>query len=571
MIRILKFFLYLYINCIVANPFINNENEIFIFNADIKNNKIYLNVSAKPYHYLYKKAFKFESDNSKIILEQAMFPQPVLIDGETVAFTGNFNIIIPFKIQQNNLDSFNLEINYQGCLKDTLCYPPSKTSILLKLPNQIVKIKNKVTVFNDKDKAITLLSNAKTWPIIIGFFIFGLLLSFSPCMLPMLPIIFGIIVGSNSPNTTKHSAFLLALSYVLSMATTYMLVGVLVTTASLNLIAILQTPIINIIISGLFILFAIASFGCLAIKLPDFFLQRLNSLQQNLTGGKYINVIFMGVLSTLVVSPCLTAPLAGALTYLSSTGNILLGGFALFIMGFAMGIPILIFCTSASHFLPKAGPWMQEINIFFGVIFMSFALYFLARVLPETIILVLLGILLLSYALYLFMAKKSANFYKLWLIKKTCGFILGIAALILLNYAGFNAYNLSNTLNKNGFILIKDVSALKSNLANSKKITILDIYADWCSSCKKIEKYVFNNPKFKQKLATFNLLKIDITNYNKQKQQLMQDLTVFNAPTIIFYDVTGKEIKELRITSAVNQQKFQQIISKLESINCAKM
>lgn len=577
--------------------------EAFTVNAFIKNeNEIQIIISAIPNTYIYQNSFKFTSNNSNIELHQDYIQYPdskVITDehyGKTKVFSDNFEIIIPY--QSDKKQDFQFTIEYQGCLKDVLCYPPNEENFLLTALASTGDINPKlvpmpsstaITSINEQNQAVELLNNAKILSIIGGFFLFGLLLSLTPCVLPMVPIISGIIAG-HKHNITKLHAFMLSFIYVLSMAITYMLAGILVASAGVNLTSSLQQPVIIIAISTIFVFLAIASFGYIELKLPDFITQKLSNAQSHQKGGTYIGVAIMGILSALVISPCATAPLSGALLYISSTGNALLGGLALFSMGFAMGVPILLFGTSAGHFLPKAGPWMKEVNIFFGVVFIGMAIFLLSRIITGPLNLILWAFLLLFYAVHLGLLEPAQHGWQR--IQKGFALIIAIYGSFLLAGATQNQTDIfhpfgnlkdnsqsliaNSSNNSTGqssniieFTKVKNISELKNELSLAKKnqqITILDFYADWCSSCRTIEKNVLTNPKVSTILNKFNRLKVDLTHYSDQDKKIMNELSVFNPPTFIFYDQNGNEIKNSRIIGEIDVQSFYEVINKLMAI-----
>ncbi|MBP9722511.1 MAG: protein-disulfide reductase DsbD [Gammaproteobacteria bacterium] len=575
------------------HPTVDQAFTISVFN---KNNKIQILVNSLPNTYIYQNSLKFTTDNKKIILDNPVYPpSEMIVDdhyGKTNIFKDNFEIIIPYQIKNHNNNQFSLTMDFQGCLKDVLCYPPkqlsfnlqlsSTPSTLIPLPEQpIVKpeIAN-IAALSDQKQAVDLLNTTKVFSIISGFIIFGLLLSLTPCVLPMLPILSGIIAG-HKHNTNKKHAFILSFVYVFSMALTYMLAGILVAASGINLISNLQHPVVIILVCLLFLFLAVASFGIIELKLPDFIAQKLTKTEQTQKGGTYTGVAIMGVISALIISPCATAPLAGALLYISSTGNIWLGAIALFSMGFAMGIPLLLFGTTAGHWLPKAGPWMKEINIFFGVVFIGLAIYIITSLIYGPMTLILWGLLLIFYAVHLGLLEPADHGWQR--IKKGMALVSAIYGGFLLAGAlqhnsdvwhpfGEKVYldscngmanitnNNPNNFNKNtkpnelSFIKINTIQELTKNLVQAKtssKFTVLTFYADWCVSCRKIEQNVFSDPKVKTILENFQRLQVDLTRYNTADKKIMTELSVFNPPTLIFYDRNGQEIANSRVTSEI--------------------
>lgn len=605
-------------------------DQAFIIDAFIKKNQIQILVSALPHTYIYQPSIRFSTDNKNIILGSAKYPAGEMIDdehyGHTKIFKDNFEILIPY--QASNSQAFQLTMDFQGCLKDVLCYPPkqltfdlnieapstvsdsvvssTKTSVLLPMPEQPALVpltKNtkdsentntdvsgsgNIDAVQTQNQAVNILKNSEILGVVSGFIIFGLLLSLTPCVLPMLPILSGIIVG-HKHNMTKRHAFMLSFVYVLSMALTYMLAGILVASVGVNLISSLQHPVVLVIVCVLFLFLACASFGLFELKVPNFITQKLNKANHSRKGGTYLGVALLGIIAALIISPCATAPLAGALLYISSTGNIWLGGLALFSMGFAMGIPILLFGTSAGHWLPKAGPWMKEINIFFGIVFIGLAIYILSRLLEGPMILILWGLLLIFYAVHLGVLEPATHGWQR--IKKGLALVFAIYGGFLLAGAAQNnsdiwhpfgqnqnlaidsctgipnistGYTRKNNPNELSFTKIKTIPELTKNLLQAKteqKFTVLTFYADWCVSCRNIEEKVFTDPKIKNILKNFTRLQVDLTKYNSDDKKIMSELTVFNPPTLIFYDQNGREIANSRVTSEINVPNLYQLIS----------
>ena len=572
-------------------------DEAFKIDAFIKNNnEIQLLFSAIDNTYIYQQSFSFNTDNKNISLYTPQYPEAKTITDEhyglTKVFSGNFQVSIPY--QSDKEQDFEFILEYQGCLKDVLCYPPKTKKFFLtalastgdSLPTaQPITTPKPVQAIKEQQEAFNLLKNASVFYIIGGFFLFGLLLSLTPCVLPMLPILSGIIAG-HKHDTSKTHAFILSLVYVLSMAFTYMAAGVLVASLGVDLSSSLQHPAVIISISLLFIFLAIASFGYVELKLPNFVTQKLAQAQQNQKGGTYMGVAIMGVLSALVISPCATAPLSGALIYISSTGNAWLGGIALFSMGFAMGVPLLLFGTTAGHWLPKAGPWMNQINVFFGVVFIGMAIFLLSRIIPGPLTLVLSALLLIFYSVYLGLLEPANHGWQR--IQKAFALVMTIYGAFLLAGATQNQSDIfhpfgvvnNNTLpasisstqtssqNKEfiQFEKIKTISDLNQSIESAKqnkKFTMVEFYADWCTYCKDIEKNVFTDPKVQSILKNFNNLKVDLTHKSSEDEVIKKELSVFAPPTIIFYDQNGEEIKDLRIVGNISSEDFYSVLKSL--------
>lgn len=441
-------------------------------------------------------------------------------------FLGKYEIYkktlsIPVKIEKTNTGEATLLVKYQGCASDGFCYPPVAKEIKIAAEGISIQnvqatsfsnISNNVEVTNDQDKATQLLSGHNWWLILVGFFGFGLLLSFTPCVLPLVPIISGIIIGQGKDLTVKK-AFSLSLVYVLAMALTYAIAGVFVGLAGSYVQAFLQNKWVIITISLIFVLLALSLFGLYELRMPAGLQNKLLAMSNRQKGGNYIGVAIMGILSTLVISPCVTAPLVGTLVYIGNTGDAVLGGIALFVLGLGTGVPLLIVGTSAGKLLPKAGRWMNIIKIIFGVMMLAMAVWLLGRVFPIDL-------------------NPTHWFGKQMSVEQTLP-----------------------------YKTVKSTQDLEQALADAKtqhKPVMLDFYADWCLACKKMDKDVFTNPQVKTALANFILLRADVTKNDQVDQELEKSLKVVAPPTIVFFDQNGQEVKTARVVGEMNAKEFLQ-------------
>jgi thiol:disulfide interchange protein DsbD len=430
--------------------------------------------------------------------------------------------------------------------------------------------------FEDADGIFNFLQDGNL-PIIVGiFFLLGLGLTFTPCVFPMIPIITSIIAGQKSPTFSKSLA--LSTAYVLGMAITYASAGVItgMLGASANIQAALQDPYLLSVFAIIFILLALAMFGLYELQLPAFIRDRLNTKSQNLHGGHIISVFFIGALSALIVSPCVSAPLAGALLYISSTADAVIGGASLFALGLGMGVPLILISVGGGKFLPKAGAWMDKVKAVFGVMLIAVAIELISRVIPANISLGLWAILLGLTATQMgaFDAAKAG-----WpRISKGLGILLAFYAAML-TIGAFTGANDSlkplemisgsrmNTnlqtaqqLNKVEFEVIHDLEGLNQQIliAQEKGLPIVvDFYADWCISCKVMENQVFPLPEIRSKLNQFHLVKADVTENSSQNQVLLNHFGLFGPPSILLFDKKGKERTDLRIVGEIHKEGFE--------------
>lgn len=484
-------------------------------------------------------------------------------------------------------------LNYQGCAEAGLCYPPQKLEIDIPAANPSASEPQPLshdqtgspstkpadlpvststsprfqpsapTIFPQKDSWFA----GRSWLTVVGlFFLLGLGLTFTPCVLPMVPILTSVVLGqSASAPISRKRAFLLSSTYVLGMAITYAIAGLAVGLlgAGANLQAWMQTSWVLVLFSLLFGALALSMFGLYELQLPSSIRNRLNQLSQNQQGGQWLGVLIIGILSALVMSPCVSAPLAGALVYIGSTGDAWLGGSALLALGLGMGTPLIILATSGASLLPKAGGWMTQVRGFFGVMLLAVAIWLLARLLPDQLSLALWGILCVVYALVLGALEAAASTAQR--ILKGLAWVLlvyGISAITGALQGNHNPLQpLSGGINRNtlqttsAFMRTDSVSQVLERIRSNQNPVMLDLYADWCISCKVMDEEVFSQPDVQQALAHMDWIQLDVTRQSPEQIRFLQDIAVFGPPTILFYQ-QGKEVSSARITGEMNKTEF---------------
>lgn len=520
-----------------------------------------------PGHLLYQEAFNFSvKEPNKVTLGKPTLPPSITkhddIMGEQHVYKNDVKILVP--ILKTNSNHIELQVSYQGCSEAGFCYPPVSKQITLDLTQAPVQT-NAVT----SGAADRLLASNNLWLILTSFLGFGLLLSFTPCVFPMIPILSGIIAGSQKPLTTQK-AFGFSLAYVLSMAVTYAAAGMLAGIAGSHLQATLQNPWVIATFSAIFVLLAMSMFGLYELRLPSALQQYFSGLSDRRTGGGYVSAAIMGCLSTLIVSPCVTAPLAGALGFISKTGDPWLGGSALLAMGLGMGIPLLIVGTSLGRLLPRAGGWMDAVKTIFGFLMLGIAIWMLERVIPGPISLILWAVLLSACAVYLG-AFKTATASLRSKLQKGFGIALFCYGIVLAVGAVQGNSNplqpLANLPSQHthaqpqGFKTVKTSAELNQVLAEARqqnKVALIDFYADWCTSCKKIDRTVFANPDVQKNLQPLALLRIDVTSNDAASKQLLEELRVIAPPTLLFLTPDGAEIHGSRIVGETKAEDFLQ-------------
>ena len=520
------------------------------------NNQVNLNWKIAPYHYLYKDKFKFTLNPSeyaslgKILLPSGQKKHDEIL-GDYEVYKNNLNINFPIQIKNNNKKlRLNLQTSYQGCTAWGYCYPPITKIIKLDFNTRNISF-DLAKNMSEQDKAMQLLKNKDYFSVLLGFLGFGLLLAFTPCVLPMIPILSSIIVNQQK-NVIAHKAFLLALTYVLSMSLTYAGIGVLVSLAGNNIQAALQKPLALIFGSMLFVLLALSLFGFYELRLPHRIHDKIHHLSSRQKGGNFLSVFIMGFLSTLIISPCVTPPLVGALAYIATTGNMMLGAGALFFMGLGMGIPLLCLGALGGKFLPKAGPWMEIIRKGLGVLMLAVALELLSRIIPGPISLALWGCFFIGCAVFINSDNK---------LRKIIALILLIQGAVMISDANIsNSESLFiNTKNTENF---KSIHSTQEALAAVKlakedhKPVIIDFYADWCVTCKKMDKNIFSNPKLHDILNHFTILRADVTRNNEEDQMLEHYFHVIAPPTLIFFDREGRQLLHETLVGETKQTEF---------------
>ncbi|WP_445177558.1 protein-disulfide reductase DsbD [Pseudomonas sp. McL0111] len=512
-------------------------------------------------YYLYQKRLKFDG------LSAAQ--QPALPEGESHSdeFFGEQPVYrqgLEVKIPANA--SGQIKVSYQGCADAGLCYPPQTR--VIDLGGQASPTAN-TNEAPDQALASGLQQRALGWSLLV-FFGLGLLLAFTPCTLPMLPILAGMIVGSGA---TPRRGFALASSYVICMALVYAAMGVIAALLGANLQAWLQNPWLLGSFAAVFVVLALPMFGFFELQLPTALRDRLEHASRSRSGGSLIGAGVLGALSGLLVGPCMTAPLAGALLYIAQSGNALHGGLILFSLGIGIGVPLLLLVTVGNRFLPKPGAWMNLLKGVFGFLFLATALLMLRPVLDASLWLGLCGALLLIAAYCAW--KQSEGFGRVAQMFGATAVLLGLwGSLLVVGAAGgsddpyqpLQVYSAGRTgaptaEGHDAFTTIKDPAALQRELDAAKaqgQWVMLDYYADWCVSCKVMEKQVFGKDKVMQALSDVRLLRLDVTADDAASRELLSRYKVPGPPSFVWIGGDGEERRSQRITGEVDADTFLQ-------------
>jgi thioredoxin:protein disulfide reductase len=468
-----------------------------------------------PGYYLYKQRITFKDSAGKVLA--AALPTGDIKDdpnfGKQEVYHHDFAANIPIT---STTGSAQISARYQGCSEKGLCYAPQTKTFIIALAGTSTGAASSL-VDNNDDKTTSALKSGSLWLVIVGFFAAGLLLSFTPCVLPMIPILSSIIVGSQSKQEApkKLHAFGLSVAYVMGMALSYTMAGIAAGLSGSLISQSLQSAWILGATALVFVTLAFSMFGFYELKLPASLENKILNISNKLKGGEWLGVFIMGVLSALIVSPCVAAPLAGALIYIGQTNNVLLGGIGLFALAIGMGVPLLLIGASAGSLLPKAGGWMTIVRNLFGVVMLAVAAYIVWPVLPNA-------------------------------VTQPVNNVLGLQAASHLP-----------------FQRVKSVAELDASIANANgKTVMLDFYADWCTSCKEMEKLTFSDEKVRSALKDMLLLQADLTANSADDQALLKRFDLFGPPGIIFFDKTGVEIKT-RVIGYKNAEDFTQILNKV--------
>ncbi len=518
-------------------------------------------------------------------------------------------VSIPILSEAQASNQFALAYKYQGCVEDKICYPPitkyfkvdladrslqisdDKPQLMLAAATTSTSIPSATATTapatapeveqTEQDKFAGILAERNLLLIVGLFFLAGVGLTFTPCVFPMIPILSGIIAGQGE-NITTRKAFTLSLVYVLAMASTYAVAGAIVGRfgAEFNIQAWFQDPVILSVFAGIFVLLSLSMFGFYDLQMPNFIQSRLTEYSNKQEGGTLVGVGIMGLLSALIVGPCITAPLVGVLIFISQTQDMLLGGLALFALGLGMGAPLLLIGTSAGKYLPRAGTWMDAVKAVFGIGLLAVAIWLLERILPTEITMLLMAVLIIISGVYMGAVDRlpegASGWRKLW---KGVGIILLLYGAFYLYGVAAGSKDLVQPLKgitggtavsgpaasqgKIQFQQIKGEQGLQQALAAAEgKPVMLDFYADWCISCKVNEKYAFTHPEVLAALEGFVTLKTDVTENDKQDQLLMKSLGIIGPPAILFYDRNGQEIPGSRMIGEMSGEKFAEHINR---------
>lgn len=561
-------------------------DKAFAFSAVQKGGVLSLRWAIAPKYYLYKDKIKLTPGPGVKLGSWALPPADIKDDpifGKTEVYHRSLSIDVP--VSGNG----TLTVHYQGCWEGGVCYPPQEKTLTIKAASADTTLAEQAPnlqadtapkgpaaqaapaaqeeALSETDQITETLKHSGFWVIIGTFFIFGLLLAFTPCVFPMIPILSSIIVGQGEQITPRR-AFVLSLTYVLAMAVAYTVAGVLAGLFGANLQQALQNPWVLGAFSLVFVALALSMFGFYELQLPASLQTRINALANKQKGGTLTGVAIMGVLSALIVGPCVAPPLAGALIYIGQTGDAVLGGAALFAMSMGMGLPLIVAGTLGGKYLPRAGGWMDAVKAVFGVVMLGLALWIADRILPDWLSVLGWALLAISSAIYLGALEpvgEKSGWWKLW---KALGVALLVWGIVLLIGLARGTPDLLTPLKPVGggtaaatasahdlFEKIDNWEQLQARLGQGKPV-LLDFYADWCVSCKEMERFTFSDPQVQALMKQFVTLQADVTANTAEHKALMKKLGVIGPPAILFFDPEGREIKALRVVGTQSPEAF---------------
>jgi thioredoxin:protein disulfide reductase len=505
--------------------------------------------------------------------------------GKYEAYSGNISIPVLLKTKEQQLQ---LSVDYQGCSQGGFCYPPMHKTLTLNLVAQTVSQKSDISappthsslqsLVKDQNGVQALL---QTQHLSVSFLLFiglGLLLAATPCVWPMVPILTGIIIGQKQVVGTRK-AFFLSLTYVLGMSITYAIAGLMAASMGHSLQVWLQTPMMIAITTTLFVLLALSLFGFYDLRVRGQWQNKMTFWSNQQQRGTYAGVFFMGMLSTLIVSPCVTAPLVGVLMYIAATGNLIFGASALFAMGIGMGIPLLLIGMSVGKWLPTSGPWMEAVKKTFGILMLAMAIWLFSRIVPPLITSLLWGAWIVGIALFLsFYLPRVISHPKL---NRSLGFLVGCSGMLLMIGGIGSTDKMSEWMHINGatvaaarsFIVVHDIAALEKQLSvaqGAHQPVILDFYADWCESCVAMDRNVFNVPDIQKVLTNYVLLRADLSKNSTDDQALLKRFDIIAPPTVLFFDQKGHEMNSQRIVGEINAEEFLTRLNIFTTSSCDK-
>ena len=595
--------LFLRVSPVFAIDFLDPE-QAFKLRAELNNAKaVTLHWDIAKGYKLYRDQIVIRFENSNAETQTVSLPKGITFTDPTTnekleIYHDKLDVDVPLLKTNGPL---TLSVGYQGCAEDGLCYPPvtklfrvdpskpgtlsiaiepdattvtAETSAPPSTPIPARQAKEESTK-SDLSLIASTLAGGSLWKVSLAFLAFGLLLSFTPCVLPMVPILSSIIVGEGK--VARHRSFLMALAYCLGMALVYTALGIAAGLAGEGLSGALQKPWVLVTFALLLVLLSLSMFDLYQLQIPASLQSKLGKASGGLKRGRFFGVFFMGALSALIVGPCVAAPLAGTLVYISQTHDVLLGGLALFSMAMGMSVPLLLVGLSAGSLLPITGAWMISVKYLFGLLLIAVALWMVSPILLAPVVMLGWGAFAILCSVFLGVFDASPGKSTIGQrFAKTLGFVLFIIGVVEIVGVASGSTNVLEPLSnirgataavggeekKISFTRIKTVAELDQALLSTTTPVMLDFYADWCVSCKEMEKFTFHDPKVMDQLKTMTLLQVDVTANTPDDLALMKRFGLFGPPGIIFFDRTGKELPDGKIVGFLEAAPFLDHINK---------
>ena len=575
-----------------GEPELLEPEKAFRFSARmIAADRLEVRYEIAPGYYMYRDKFRFGAEPASISLDASQLPPGTIkkdeFFGEVQVYRGDMRFVLPLTVAGEPVPRFTLNAVSQGCADIGVCYPPQEqkaeirhtglssgalgagvSPFLQAAPGAPASAAAPSGKPQSEDTLITELFKGGYWALVLSFFGFGLLLALTPCVFPMIPILSGILVP-HGEHLTHARGFALSLAYVLGMAITYALAGIAAGLLGTLLSAALQNPWVLSGFAAVFVLLAASMFGFYELQLPSALQSRLAVTTNKLHGGHFASVFVMGALSALIVGPCVAAPLAGALLYIGQSGDGVLGGSALFAMALGMGVPLLAVGASAGALLPKAGPWMETVKRFFGMVLLGVAIYLVSPLLPAVVYMLAWAMLLIVFAVYLHaldpLPHGAPGYRKLFKGVGVISLLAGVALLIgvlsgsrdlLQPLAGLRGA-VAPAAQPALFRRVSDLPQIEEAIRGAAgKPVLLDFYADWCVTCKEMEAFTFADPGVRKRLDEMVKLQVDVTANLDEHKALLRRFGLFGPPGIVFFDRQGNEIKGLRVIGFQSADKF---------------
>ena len=554
--------------------FLPPEKAFHLTATALGNTQVQLDWVIAPGYYLYRDRIKIADDTGQI--GTAQFPEGQTKQdeyfGKQVVYHQELKVAVPLLKPATGAASLPLHVTYQGCAEAGLCYPPITQALTIAFPSSGGNAASGGNAtgsagtasnapqgyVSEQDRLAALLRTGSLFTVLLEFFVGGLLLAFTPCVLPMVPILSGLIVGHGHPVKTSR-AFLLSLTYVFGMSLTYTITGVAFAAAGKQVQAVFQQPWIIAVFAALFVAMALSMFGLFTLQMPSFIQTRVADVSNRQRAGNFGGVAIMGALSALIVTTCVGPVLVAALIVIGQTGDMVRGGAALFSMSLGMGAPLLVVGSSAGRWLPRAGVWMDGVKRLFGVLMLAMAAWMIARIVSDRASLVLWAVPAIAAAVVLW------NFRAAMLLMRGAAVLAAVYGVLLLLGAARGADDPLHPLTQNvaadalPFHSISTLADLRREVqaaAAAHQAVMLDIDADWCTSCKEMQRYTFTDPAVKSALQPVRLLRANVTANSADDQALLKEFQIYGPPTIAFYDSGGHEQQRYRVVGFMPAARF---------------